>query len=170
MRTWFVWRPAYRMGLALLLTVTAFAALRSQGVSLALGREAPPSPAEEEPAWRDAGETLWQESCAGCHAELAHVPDVFAAEGGRGYLLDLMLYGANGPIEVDGDTRTLRHRPYGDAFDDAEHAALLNTMLVSWGNAERLPEDVALYDADDVAAARGRDLAPEAVVEARPTP
>jgi hypothetical protein len=122
----------------------------------------------DDHAWFDTGMTLWDARCYGCHADVPYVSELFVADGGREYLVDLMLYGAQGEAEIFGAVEVLRHRAYGDAFDDDEMSALLNLMLVAWGNDEALPPDAVFYTPDEVGAARGRALSPREVIERRP--
>ncbi len=163
--------PHYVLGAALLLATILVAALRSQGLGVTLGAE--PTPVATEPSafeWFDEGMTLWDGRCYGCHAELTYVPELYEAEGGREYLLDMMLVGVRGEVNVLGDTFDLRHRPYADTFDDEEMSALLNMMLVAWDNLEGFSAEPDFYTPDEVAAARQREPDPAAVLEGRPNP
>jgi hypothetical protein len=164
-------RPAYLIAAFFVLVVVAFSYFRSVGFGIALGPEPEPVLVSEPGyPWFDEAMEIWDARCYGCHAELTYIPGLFLAEGGREYLIDVMLFGALGEVEIEGVVQTLRHRPYRDEFSDEEHAALLNLMLVAWGNDEALPDDVEFYTAENVAQARERDLSQEQVIERRPTP
>lgn len=163
--------PHHVLGLLLLIAVAAVAALRSQGLGIVLGAE--PTAVAAAPSdfpWFDEGKVLWDAHCYGCHADLTYVPALFEADGGRAYLRDMMLVGVRGEVNVLGNTFTLRHRPYQGTFDDAEMSALLNLMLVAWGNLEVLTVEPDFYTPDEVAAARQRSPDPRDVLEARPNP
>lgn len=161
-------RTILLLGLLLALAATGFAWLRSEGLSLALAAEPGVTVAHlQEYDWWEDAEVLWEARCAGCHVTLDYVPEVFAAEGGREYLIDLMLFGARGEAYLYGEWQSLRHRPYGE-FDDEQIAGLLNLMLLAWGNDEALPEGTQLYEAQEVAAARPREVPQDEVLSGRP--
>lgn len=163
--------PHHVLGLVLLIAVVGVAALRSQGLGIALGTN--PTAVASGPTdfpWFAEGMVLWDAHCYGCHADLTYVPALFEAEGGRAYLRDMMLVGVRGEVNVLGDTFTLRHRAYQDAFDDAELSALLNLMLVAWGNLEALTVEPEFFTPEEVAAARERSPDPSEVLEGRPNP
>lgn len=160
-------------GAVLLLAAVVFAALRSEGYSLAMSRNGETLSAvglsqQERFDWFAAASATWDARCAGCHLELDYIPALFAAEGGREFLIQLMLFGADGEARIYGQVQNLRHRPFADQFDDAEMAGLLNLMLVAWGNEAELPADTELYGPADVAAAREPVIAQEDVLQGRP--
>ena len=117
-------------------------------------------------------------NCQGCHQAngaglppvfppLAdHLPDVFAAEGGRSYLANTLLYGVQGQIQIDGRSYN-GVMPAWAQLSDAQIAAVLNHALMSWGNADLLPEDADLYTPDDIAAERGAGRSPTDVYALR---
>ncbi len=161
-------RTILLLGLLLALAATGFAWLRSEGLSLALAAEPGVAVAEAEAyPWWEGAQVSWEARCAGCHLTLDYVPQLFAADGGREYLIDLMLFGARGEAYYYGEWQSLRHRPYGE-FDDEQIAALLNLMLLAWGNDEALPEGAQLYEAQEVAAARPREVPQDEVLSGRP--
>ena len=166
-------RAEVLMGTVVLLAVLGTALFRMAGNVVAIGPEPTPVTATDEAeaethAWFDTGMALWDARCYGCHAEVPYVSELFVADGGRDYLIDLMLYGAQGEAEIFGAVEVLRHRAYGDTFDDDELSALLNLMLVAWGNDEALPADAEFYTPDEIGDARGRDVSPREVIERRP--
>ncbi len=167
-------RLSYLAGAALLLLALGFAALRSEGYGVAVARDGEGLGTvvglslHERYAWFAEAETLWSARCGSCHAELDYIPALFAAEGGRDYLVDLMLFGARGEAFIDGEMQSFRHRPFGDQFDDEQMAGLLNLMLLAWGNEEALPEGAELYTAAEVGAARPREIAQDDVLDGRP--
>jgi hypothetical protein len=117
--------------------------------------------------WEVLGGALYAGSCRGCHLRLTHVPALVAADGGRAYLIDLLLFGFAGEAEIDGSLERFDHPPFAELSDE-DVAGVLNHLLVSWGNEEDLPDDVALYRPAEVAGARDRDLTPAEVAERRP--
>ena len=166
-------RPELLMGALVLVVALGTALFRAADYVVAIGPEPTPAPATvtgegDTRAWFDTGMALWDAHCYGCHAEVPYVSELFVAEGGRGYLIDLMLYGARGEAEIFGAVEVLRHRPYAGTFDDDQMSALLNLMLVAWGNDEDLPPDAAFYTPEEVGAARGRAMSPQEVIERRP--
>ena len=166
-------RPELLMGTFVLVVALGAALFRAADYVVAIGPEPTPVTATvsadaDTQAWFDTGMALWDARCYGCHADVPYVSELFVADGGREYLIDLMLYGAQGEAEIFGAVEVLRHRAYGDAFDDDEMSALLNLMLVAWGNDEALPPDAVFYTPDEVGAARGRDVHPSEVIERRP--
>jgi heme/copper-type cytochrome/quinol oxidase subunit 2 len=128
------------------------------------------------PAGEDAGAALYAANCASCHQAngqgvagvfppmAGHAPDLLEAD--RGYLVDTLLYGLQGPIQVDGATYNGVMPAWGH-LSDMELADILNHTLTAWGNAALLPEGAALYTPDDVAARRGLGLTPADVLEQR---
>jgi len=164
-------RPELLMGTFVLLVALGTALFRAADYVVAIGPEPTPATVSAEAddhAWFDTGMALWDAHCYSCHAEVPYVSELFVADGGRDYLIDLMLYGAQGEAEIFGAVEMLRHRPYGGSFDDDQMSALLNLMLVAWGNDEALPPDAEFYTPDEVGAARGRDVSPQEVIERRP--
>jgi hypothetical protein len=164
--------PEYLMAGFVLVLVAGLALVRSAGVAITVGPEAPAlvsATPEDEWPWFTAGTELWDARCYGCHAELTYIPDLFLAEGGRSYLLEMMLFGIRGEVVIEGELVHLRHRPYGSLADE-ELAAVLNLMLVAWGNDEALPDEVDFYGSEEVAAARTPELTDEEVLERRPNP
>ena len=162
------------IALALILAAGLFGWLRSENVGIAIGPQASfehvSAEADPDRAWLEPATEIWDARCAGCHVELGYLSDVTAAEGGRSYLIDLMLYGIDGDVVIEGETVALRHRPFADTFDDEEHAALLNFMVTAWGNEDALPDGFDLYEPEEIAEQRGRDLTQEEVVDLRPVP
>ena len=63
-------------------------------------------------------------------------------------MLQILLHGVTGPIEVAGQTYQGAMPAFGDKFDDAELAAIATHLRGSWGNAS------AAVDAASVQRAR----------------
>ena len=115
--------------------------------------------------------------CAGCHGQQGqgvpgafpplaeHMPVLYNADGGREYLVSVMLYGLQGQIEVEGQTYN-GVMPAWPQLSDAEIAAVLNHELTSWGN-EAMLDDFEPYAGDDIADRRGQGLSGADVLEER---
>lgn len=129
--------------------------------------------------WDEAlGEQVFSQNCAACHQGegqgvpgafpplAGHLPEVVSVEGGREYLVDVLLFGLQGEISVQGQTYA-GMMPSWSQLDDEELAAVLNHSLHAWGNAEELPEDFTPVGADAFAERRGAGLTPQEVLEER---
>ena len=136
------------------------------------------APATTDSADVMPGEQRYATSCAACHGVdgtgrrgsfpplAGHMPDLVARDGGREYIIDVLLYGLSGPIEIDGVAYRGFMAPVS-RLDDREVAAVLNHSLHAWGNDEQLPADFPSIRADEVAQRRGRQAGPADVHEAR---
>ncbi len=113
-----------------------------------------------------AGETVFNGSCVACHQATGagipgafpplagHLPEVVSLDGGRPYVIDVVLYGLTGAINVHGAAYNGMMTPWASVFDDDQIAAVLNYVATAWGNADALPEGFAAFTADEVAAQR----------------
>ncbi|ADI15016.1 c-type cytochrome [Truepera radiovictrix] len=145
---------------------------------LALVASAQAAPSSHVDIDTGEGESLYLANCASCHLAsgegvpgvfpplVRHVPNLEAAEGGRAYLINMMLYGVQGEIEVLGE-RYNGVMPGWRGLSDEAIADLLNYISVAWGNAERLPEGFEAYTPDEVAAQREPELGMREVYEQR---
>lgn len=163
MRHIYVNRFTYLLGTGLVLAVLLFAWLRSGTVA-----DGGPRPGIQWD-WQLLGQTVYDAECSSCHAQLTHIPELFSRGAGRTYLVDFMLFGFDGEAMIAGRTRRLRHPPFDDLSDE-ELAAVLNHMLVSWGNRESLYEDAEFYEPREIELARVPELSREEVVRSRPRP
>ncbi|MDX2007116.1 MAG: cytochrome c [Meiothermus sp.] len=158
------------LALALAATLAACVPVQNQP-----GPVSPAAPATTQPA--PDGAALYRQSCAGCHQDTGagiegvfpplarHVPAILKAEGGRGYLARVLLFGLQGPIRAQGKNYNGR-MPAFSALEDAQIAALLNHLSRSWGNAELLP-GFRSYTLDEVAALRADRLTMTRMLELR---
>lgn len=170
MRHVYVNRATYLLATLLVLSALIFAWVRSSDVVIASAREREESAAVEEAfAWREQGADIFRSDCSGCHERLTHLPDLYAADGGRSYLATFLLFGYEGETFVPGERGDLRH-PSFERLSDEEAAAVLNHMLVSWGNEDDLPADAELYRPADLERIRAEEREPEEVAAARPLP
>jgi len=125
-----------------------------------------------------AGETVYQTNCASCHQAngqgvpgafpplAGHVPELLAPEGGRTYLVHVLLYGLQGSITVDGQTYN-GVMPAWQQLDDAQLADVLSYVSTAWENEADLPEGFEPFTADQVAAERGLGLTGSDMLEER---
>ncbi len=117
--------------------------------------------------------------CFGCHKSAgtgiagtfpplaSHAAKVAISEGGRAYLIDVLLYGLEGKIEIEGKKYDGAMPAFGDQLKDDEIAAVLNHILTSWGNDKMLPKGHKEVSAAEVKARRGKKLTPQQVYGAR---
>ncbi|MDZ7703784.1 MAG: cytochrome c [Trueperaceae bacterium] len=143
--------------------------------------EATEETAEAEPVSLDydeeLGQSTYQSNCLSCHQAngqgitgafpplVEHVPNLYNAEGGRDYLINLQLYGLQGQIDVLGSSYN-GVMPAWQQLSDEQIAAVLNHISLTWGNAEQL-EGFTVYTADEIAPLRGQGLSPADVYELR---
>jgi mono/diheme cytochrome c family protein len=119
------------------------------------------------------GAALYTTFCAACHqADATGIAGVFpplvgnvgtleAAEGGRRYLVEAIVYGVQGAIVVNG-TRYDGVMPAWGQLSNAAIAAILDHVL------DRDEADAAPYDEAEIAAVRDEPLTPQQVRERRP--
>jgi mono/diheme cytochrome c family protein len=185
MRHVYVNRAAIVLAVLLVVSTALFAWWRSQDLALVVLIDAGRLEATDDAAAADAaaaddadaptdardaevvGASLYVGECRSCHLRLTHVPGLVAADGGRAYLVDFLLFGFDGEAEIDGSLERFDHPPFAELSDE-EVAAVLNHLLVSWGNEDELPDDVEPYRPGEVGEARDRDLTPAEVAERRP--
>ena len=165
---------------ALVVGLAASAALWAWARSeqLVIATEADVEPAQTVPPqsvsafdWRAFGEDTYVANCQNCHTadgsgrgmyppvqnQAAHL----GAEGGRGYLMDLVLYGL-----YTGEYGA--PMPPMPELSDAEIAAATNYVLVQFAARDATPDPSRLVLPSDVAARRGRDLSERDVARTRP--
>lgn len=106
-------------------------------------------------------QAIYYASCAGRHGAVGegqegripaladHVPHVYNAEGGRDYLMHVLMYGLSGEITVLGETFDGSMPPRYTLSND-ELAAVLNFVLTEWGNNALLGPDFEPYAADEL--------------------
>ena len=128
--------------------------------------------------WQELGESTYTANCVACHQAngegipgafpplAGHIPNLYNAEGGRDYIIQTVLYGLMGEIEVNGTSYNSAMTPWAQLSDE-QIAATLNHELSSWGNDEVL-EDFSPILPDEVAALRDQGLSSTDVLELRP--
>lgn len=112
-----------------------------------------------------AGLPHYEASCAACHGYLGEgllgatpplagtVPELLSLEGGREYVVGVVLHGLSGRIEVDGREYEAIMPSFGQ-LPDQYVADLLNHMATAWGNRELLPVGEPEFTGLEVALAR----------------
>lgn len=94
------------------------------------------------PAKAVDGGQIFGASCAACHqATGTGIPQVFPplagsawVNGGEQVLIQILLHGISGSIEVAGNTYNGVMPAFGDKLDDAEIAAVASHIRSQWGN------------------------------------
>ena len=115
--------------------------------------------------------------CAGCHQQngqgipavfpplAGHVAEILAKEGGREYLILVLLYGLQGQIEVKG----VKYNGVMSSFaqlKDEEIAAVLNHIATAWGDAKKV-KGFKPFTAEEVQKLRAKKLTPQQVLAER---
>ena len=115
--------------------------------------------------------------CQGCHQPTGmgvpgtfpplagHVPAILAAKDGRTVLIQIVLNGMQGQIEIKGQKYNGMMPTFGQ-LSDADLAAVLNHIATQWGNDKAL-KDFKPITAAEVKALRATKLTPAQVLEAR---
>jgi mono/diheme cytochrome c family protein len=127
-----------------------------------------------------SGERIFANHCAACHQAdgtgvagsypplAGHVPVFLGHEGGREHLINTLLYGLRGEIEVLGGRYSGTKPPWHTRLTDDEIASALNHTLTAWGN-DALLSDFVPIASDEVAALRQTPLTQDEVHERRQT-
>ncbi len=127
--------------------------------------------------WQDLGKTTYN-SCQACHQVngegipgafpplKGHMAELYNAEGGRKYIINVVIYGLQGEIEVQATTYSSAMSQH-KFLSDEQIAAVLNHELSSWGNDELLEEFSPILPSE-VTAERENDFSPQEVLELRP--
>lgn len=121
------------------------------------------------------GATVYQ-NCSACHQPqgtglpgafpplAGHVPQLLAAEGGRDYVVHVLLYGMQGPITVDGKNYN-GAMPSWAHLSDQELAAVIDYVSTSWG--DEFPSGQQSFTAADFETARAKELTAQEVHDLR---
>ncbi|MFO7545240.1 MAG: cytochrome C oxidase subunit IV family protein [Trueperaceae bacterium] len=137
---------------------------------------APPTqPAAEAAAWdEEMGAQAFTSTCSACHQAngqgipgafpplAGHTAEIYEA-GGREYLAQVVLFGLQGTITVNGMAYAGVMPPWAN-LSDAQIANALNYTLTAWSDA---PADFAPILPEEVAAVRGAGLTANDVYAAR---
>ncbi|KIE58525.1 cytochrome C [Methylacidiphilum kamchatkense Kam1] len=142
--------------------------------------EEPPLSREKEQKEFIRGQELFSRSCIGCHQQsgqglvgsypplVGHVPNIVNSKNGKEYLIDVVLYGLEGPIQVGTQQYDGSMPGWGKVFDDQQLVDVLNYVLSAWGNKEKLASDKSFISLDDIKKERKKVLSPSAVLALRP--
>ena len=122
------------------------------------------------------GASVYQR-CTSCHAATGSgISGVFPPLAGhaaklvnadRTYPVQVLLFGLEGEIEVEGKKYNGAMPAFGDQLKDDEIAAVLNHILAGWGNDKMLPKGHKEYTSAEVKAQRGKKLTSKQVHDAR---
>ena len=119
--------------------------------------------------WQEVGASTYSNNCASCHQGsgqgiagafpplAGHTPDLVSVAGGRDYLRNLLLYGMQGQIQVEGGNYN-GVMPAWAQLSNEQIASALNYVLTEWGNESDLPAGFTLYSADEIEEARSSGL------------
>lgn len=129
----------------------------------------------------EAGAVVFTTHCLACHQAngqgipsafpplAQHLPELLAVEGGRAYVVNTVLWGLVGAIEVNGVTYNSLMQSWAPVLDDQQIADVLNYSATDWDNAELLPEGFEAFTAEEVAAQRATEMDSTAVHAERDT-
>jgi mono/diheme cytochrome c family protein len=122
------------------------------------------------------GASVYQR-CSSCHTSTGSgISGVFPplaghaaqlASANRAYPVQVLLFGLEGEIEVEGKKYNGAMPAFGSQLKDDEIAAVLNHILASWGNEKMLPKGHKEYSAAEVKALRGKKLTSRQVYDVR---
>jgi mono/diheme cytochrome c family protein len=125
----------------------------------------------------ELGAATYASNCVACHQATGlglpsvfppladHADELYAADGGRTYLIDVLLYGLQGPIDVDG-TAYNGLMPAWAQLSDEQIAAVINHSLAGFDGVPA-PEGFDAIRPDEVAAQRDQGLTGPDVLELR---
>ncbi|HZJ10390.1 MAG TPA: cytochrome c [Trueperaceae bacterium] len=125
------------------------------------------------------GKAVYAANCAACHqvtgtgvrtavpALAGTVPALLWEEGGREYLLAVVLNGMSGELSVAGE-RYHGVMPSWNHLSDVQLASVLNYLATGWRNVELLPGDALAFTPLEVALARVSVKSPSEIVKSRP--
>ncbi|MDF1521564.1 MAG: cytochrome C oxidase subunit IV family protein [Trueperaceae bacterium] len=125
----------------------------------------------------ELGATTFTSNCVACHQATGlglpsvfpplagHTDELYAADGGRTYLIDVLLYGLQGPITVDGTAYNGLMPAWAQLSDD-QIAAVVNHALAGFDGVPA-PDGFDAIRPDEVAAQRDQGLTGPDVLELR---
>lgn len=115
--------------------------------------------------------------CAGCHQRngqglpgafsplAGYVAEILSKQGGREYLIKVLLWGLQGQIEVKG-MKYNGVMPSFSRLKDKEIAAVLTHIATAWGDDKKV-KDFKPFTAAEVKALRDKKLTPQQVYKER---
>lgn len=131
------------------------------------------------PVWAQVNPAaVYQQNCIFCHGEngqgrkgafpplVEHAPNLVKTPEGRAFLINVVLYGQQGPIQARGQKYNGVMASFAQLSDD-QLAAVLNYVLSNWGNDKRLPSNHKAISPSEIAAGRANRLSPGQVNQQR---
>ncbi|QSR88007.1 c-type cytochrome [Methylacidiphilum caldifontis] len=127
-----------------------------------------------------SGKEVFSRSCAGCHQQTGagltgvfpplagHIPEIMGSKKAKDYLIDVVLFGVEGPIQV-GDQRYNGSMPgWANVFNDQQIADVLNYVINRWGAQEKRSSNNLYVSSEDVKMHRKKSMTAYAVWTSRP--
>lgn len=126
--------------------------------------------------WQQVGEQAYS-NCTSCHQAngqgvpgafpplAGHLPDVYNTDGGREYILNVLLYGLQGEIQIGGQSYNGVMNAWSQLSNE-EIAAVINHELTSWNNEGNL-QNFQPIQPDEVESLRGQGLSASDVYDIR---
>lgn len=125
-----------------------------------------------------AGEAVFTANCSACHQATGagipsafpplakHVPAILGVDGGREFLVDVLVFGTQGAVTIEGvDYNGLM--PAWGHLSDQELSDVLDYIATAWGNVDLLADGFPVFTADEVATRRADGLTADQVHEKR---
>ncbi|MCP1727406.1 mono/diheme cytochrome c family protein [Natronospira proteinivora] len=134
---------------------------------------------EEGLEGHELGYTLYEANCMACHGGdgqgregdfpplAGHVPEMLDRDGGRTYLIDVLVHGVAGETVIQGVSYN-GFMPGFDQLSDEQLAELLNYLAHAWDNEQALPEHHEAITPAEVEERREHDPHPREVGESQP--
>ena len=131
------------------------------------------------PVWAQVNPAaVYQQNCIFCHGEngqgrkgafpplVEHAPNLVKTPEGRAFLINVVLYGQQGPIQAKGQKYNGVMASFAQLSDE-QLAAVLNFVLSNWGNDKLLPAGHRTISPSEIAAGRAAKLSPQQVNQQR---
>lgn len=124
-----------------------------------------------------SGQALYGQYCASCHQAngqglpgafpplAGHLQEILGKKEGRAYLIDVVLFGLQGQIQVKGQSYNGNMPAWEAQLKDDQIATLLNYLASSFGN--KPPAGFKPYTPDEVKKERAKKLSPQKVYALR---
>lgn len=118
----------------------------------------------------EAGAAVFTSHCLACHQAngqgipsafpplAEHLPELLSADGGRDYVVNTVLWGLTGAININGVSYNSLMQSWAPVLDDQQIADVLNYSATEWGNADLLPEGFEAFTAEEVATLRTTEM------------
>lgn len=125
-----------------------------------------------------AGEAVFTTDCVACHQAagtgipsafpplVKHVPAILGLDGGRKYIMDVLLFGTQGAITVEGTDYNGLMPAWGH-LTDQQISDVLDYVATAWGNADLLPDGFPAFTPDEIKARRADALTSDQVHASR---